>query len=187
MLYEMASSIRAPQDASALVPLPQISHHDLIAFHNAHFSGGATSGFTSDFLNPEGQASQSQSPNEVEPEFDENDDGLGYYDDGVKRTLTDEQIAMFRHSELETLRRKGEQQPVVTTQAGEEEVEAGEVEDDESGNQDVRFTPTGTSSTGKKKKKSKKAARGRLYEPKPDLRKRTWDVVETGLDTLEYD
>lgn len=30
----------------------------------------------------------------------ENDDRLGYYPDGVKRTLTDEQIAMFRHSEI---------------------------------------------------------------------------------------
>ena len=30
----------------------------------------------------------------------EDDDGLGYYPDGVKRTLTDEQIAMFRHSEI---------------------------------------------------------------------------------------
>lgn len=30
----------------------------------------------------------------------EDDDGLGYYPDGVKRTLTDDQIAMFRHSEI---------------------------------------------------------------------------------------
>ena len=34
------------------------------------------------------------------------DDGLGYYPDGVKRTLTDEQIAMFRHSEIYSLLRK---------------------------------------------------------------------------------
>jgi hypothetical protein len=33
------------------------------------------------------------------------DDGLGYYEDGVKRTLTDEQIAIFRHSEIQTLLR----------------------------------------------------------------------------------
>ena len=30
---------------------------------------------------------------------------LGYYEDGVKRTLTDAQIAMFRHSEVEALLR----------------------------------------------------------------------------------
>ena len=33
----------------------------------------------------------------------EGDDGLGYYADGVKRTLTDEQIKMFRHSEIQRL------------------------------------------------------------------------------------
>lgn len=36
----------------------------------------------------------------------EDDDGLGYYPHGVKRTLTDEQIAMFRHSEIYTLLRE---------------------------------------------------------------------------------
>ena len=36
----------------------------------------------------------------------EDDDGLGYYPDGVKRTLTDEQIAMFRHSEIYALVRE---------------------------------------------------------------------------------
>ena len=34
------------------------------------------------------------------------DDGLGYYKDGVKRTLTDEQIAIFRHSEIQALLRE---------------------------------------------------------------------------------
>ncbi|KAJ4557777.1 hypothetical protein HRR78_001450 [Exophiala dermatitidis] len=33
----------------------------------------------------------------------EESDGLGYYEDGVKRTLTDEQIQMFRHSEIQRL------------------------------------------------------------------------------------
>jgi hypothetical protein len=36
----------------------------------------------------------------VEEQIYDGDDGLGYYDDGAKRTLTDEQIAMFRHSEI---------------------------------------------------------------------------------------
>ena len=35
------------------------------------------------------------------------DDGLGYYEDGEKRTLTDDQIEMFRHSEIEQLVREG--------------------------------------------------------------------------------
>jgi len=40
------------------------------------------------------------SPEEV---VEEEDDGLGCYPDGVKRTLTDEQIAIFRHSEIEAI------------------------------------------------------------------------------------
>lgn len=42
-------------------------------------------------------------PGTEEPEAD--DESLGYYEDGVKRTLTDEQIAMFRHSEIQALLR----------------------------------------------------------------------------------
>ena len=38
--------------------------------------------------------------------FDEDDCNLGFYPDGVKRTLTDEQIAMFRHSEIYALYRE---------------------------------------------------------------------------------
>ena len=33
------------------------------------------------------------------------EDTLSYYEDGTKRTLTDEQIAMFRHSEIQTILR----------------------------------------------------------------------------------
>ena len=39
-------------------------------------------------------------------EDDEEDDGLGYYPDGVKRTLTDEQVAIFRHSEIYAILRQ---------------------------------------------------------------------------------
>lgn len=39
----------------------------------------------------------------IDAEKDEDADGLGYYPDGVKRTLTDEQIAIFRHSEIHSL------------------------------------------------------------------------------------
>lgn len=39
---------------------------------------------------------------------DEEDEYLGYYPDGVKRTLTDQQIEIFRHSEIHSLRRQEE-------------------------------------------------------------------------------
>lgn len=41
----------------------------------------------------------------IEEHKADHDDCLGYYEDGVKRTLTDEQIAMFRHSEIQALLR----------------------------------------------------------------------------------
>lgn len=42
----------------------------------------------------------------VDDDIDDDDDGLGYYPDGVKRTLTDEQIRIFRHSEIHSLLRQ---------------------------------------------------------------------------------
>lgn len=38
--------------------------------------------------------------------YEEEENALGYYDDGNPRTLTDEQIAMFRHSEIQAIIRK---------------------------------------------------------------------------------
>jgi hypothetical protein len=45
------------------------------------------------------------------------DDGLGYYPDGVKRTLTDQQIEIFRHSEIQKLRGKRLQEEAGLPQA----------------------------------------------------------------------
>lgn len=47
-------------------------------------------------------------------------DGLGHYPDGVKRTLTDDQIAMFRHSEVYTIVRAREREREKAEQEAEE-------------------------------------------------------------------
>lgn len=64
---------------------------DLRSFHDLHFGNGA-------------------GPVEFFPSHDnyedEDDDGLGFYPDGTKRTLTDDQIAMFRHSEVQVALRE---------------------------------------------------------------------------------
>lgn len=71
---------------------------DLLSFQFSHF-GDNTKPDTF-FVDPEEALNYC-------PEFaDLDDDGLGWYDDGVKRTLTDEQIEMFRHTEIEQLMRK---------------------------------------------------------------------------------
>lgn len=112
----------------------------------------------------------------------------------MKRTLTDAQIAMFRHSETQALERA--QQRSMTRRnssspppthahikaLGGHRSEDGELSDDVSN--------TGAVNTKKKRiKKKKKRGSGsskRHYSPDPERRKRTWDVVETGLDGLDY-
>ena len=71
---------------------------DLLSFQFSHF-GDNTKPDTF-FVDPEEALNYC-------PNFEDlGDDGLGWYDDGVKRTLTDEQIEMFRHTEIEQLMRK---------------------------------------------------------------------------------
>jgi hypothetical protein len=155
-----------------------ISQDDLQSFHQNHFSTGAVAHFNLTFLNPN-DVSQAQHAEEF---AGDDDDGLGYYDDGVKRTLTDEQIAMFRHSEIEALRRQLHKRPASAEHKTHANKETGAVEDE---GPQPRDQVAATSM--KKNNKKRKGNNGRQQEPKPDLRKRTWDVVDTGLDSLDYD
>ena len=77
--------------------LPTVTEEDLRSFHAKHFSGlqSPASFFTAPV----------EFRQDDEAEEDE-DDGLGYYADGTKRTLTDEQVKMFRHSEIQKLLRE---------------------------------------------------------------------------------
>ncbi|KAG9532497.1 hypothetical protein KCU93_g972, partial [Aureobasidium melanogenum] len=74
--------------------IPTVTEDDLRLFHDKHFSG----------LSSEPSNRHQDAHVDLEEDFDH--DGLGYYSDGVKRTLTDDQIAMFRHSEIQTLLRE---------------------------------------------------------------------------------
>lgn len=92
---------------------------DFLKFHAAHFSSTSVDHFAEDFLGP---VDDEEYAAEVE------DDGLGYYNDGVKRTLTDEQIAIFRHSEIQALLRARRH----AEEAKEDEYESPAIEDVES-------------------------------------------------------
>ena len=46
---------------------------------------------------------QATEPQSKQLKHVDNDEDLGRYEDGVRRTLTDDQIAMFRHSEIQRL------------------------------------------------------------------------------------
>ncbi|KAH7256487.1 hypothetical protein BKA59DRAFT_74470 [Fusarium tricinctum] len=167
-------------------PLPNVSPDDLVAFHEAHFSQVALASFTSDFIDlPSQDHSQHDT---VDDAWEEEDDGLGYYPDGVKRTLTDEQVEIFRHSELEALRKQKEKEKQLSAKAIASSGDAMDLSDDSHApaqTESVSSTlPASFQTNKKRKKKGSKRARP---EPKPDLRKRTWDVVDKGLDSLEYD
>ncbi|KAH9840515.1 Protein of unknown function (DUF3807) [Teratosphaeria destructans] len=73
--------------------MPTVTEDDLLAFQFSHFD---------DYTKPDDWFVGA----ETALNADEQGDGLGYYPDGVKRTLTDEQIAMFRHSEIQDLLRE---------------------------------------------------------------------------------
>ncbi|KAL3958747.1 hypothetical protein ACCO45_006909 [Purpureocillium lilacinum] len=153
----------ADKDAGCTEPPSQlqVSSDDLANFFEAHFTPDAVANFGWAFMNPD-VYSQSQDTS-AQCNWDYEDDGLGYYEDGVKRTLTDEDIEFFRQSELRELRQQQSR-----SQAGTSKPEA-------------------SSANRVSKKTNKRNGKNGRREPKPDLRKRTWDVVDAGLDTLNYD
>lgn len=78
--------------------VPTVTVDDLREFHTKHFPTAPV---------PQQYLSNVQDQTEYSEDYYESeDDALGYYDDGVKRTLTDEQIAIFRHSEIQAILRK---------------------------------------------------------------------------------
>ncbi|KAJ5999914.1 hypothetical protein N7481_000323 [Penicillium waksmanii] len=74
--------------------VPTVTLEDLQAFQASHFPGHP----------------QTIHPPAAEPAdddtYEDGEEDLGYYPDGVKRTLTDEQIRIFRHSEIHALLRE---------------------------------------------------------------------------------
>ncbi|KAE8153740.1 hypothetical protein BDV25DRAFT_18709 [Aspergillus avenaceus] len=76
------------------MPVPSVTIEDLQAFQAKHFPNSDIAGSTYAY-------------NEhVTDAFADEEDSLGYYPDGVRRTLTDEQIEIFRHSEIHALLRE---------------------------------------------------------------------------------
>ncbi|KAI1739198.1 hypothetical protein F4680DRAFT_449302 [Xylaria scruposa] len=193
---------------------PEVSQADIEAFHATHFSNHAIGLFNSQFLRPNAAHVGDSGYYHHEEEEEEEDDGLGYYPDGVKRTLTDEQIAIFRHSELEALRRaerKGlkpetAEGPHPIELTGEEAVHtpmdnttslanSDAMDDAVEGSEDGEIEtekPVMTKAEMRRQKKLRARQRRRetqKFQPekKPDLRKRTWDIVDAGMDSLHYD
>ena len=82
----------------------ELLQEDLSAFHASffHLPNPHTSSIDGSTVNFHGDGRKGGLRNDLKQQeyYDEADNGLGHYHDGVKRTLTDEQVAMFRHSEV---------------------------------------------------------------------------------------
>lgn len=137
--------------------------------------------FGKTFLRP-GDGSEAQNGDEHDEDWEEDD--LGYYDDGVKRTLTDEQIEIFRHSELRELQRRQEKAAADSKGKPDADIIIDRADHSADASSLQAALPSSFRGNGKKKKKGNNRPKP---EPKPDLRKRTWDVVDKGVDSLDYD
>ncbi|KAK1767186.1 hypothetical protein QBC33DRAFT_80309 [Phialemonium atrogriseum] len=169
--------------------VPEISQAELTFFNEAHFSQSAIHHFDTDFMRPYLERIPRVTSHELHDECYDDDDGLGYYEDGTKRTLTDEQIAMFKHSELEALRR-AQERSTPRHAARNTQLEAISAEDATHAELTQLCSedePSTLSNAATSRKKRNRKHKNREHVEKPDLRKRTWDRVEPGLATLDYD
>lgn len=155
----------------------------MLAFHNSHFGTKAANHFTATFLEPTPDVTSALTQDHGLAKEEEDD--LGYYPDGVKRTLTDEQIAIFRHSEIQALLRerryateaRASNPSCSTSTSGPDTASYDDHEEGEMAEEPEK--------QGRKRNRKKKHQRKR--EVKPDLRKRTWDMVDEGVGTLSYE
>ena len=85
--------------SDGLAPLTLVIQEDLYAFHARIFGSSAPIQRS----RTEQEFYDDATDKEI---FRAEDDDLGYYPDGNKRTLTDEQVAMFRHSEVYSILRE---------------------------------------------------------------------------------
>ena len=90
-------------DAASRLTSHKIDGAKLKRFHGQHFPGqDAPKSLRLSGPNLRHESEVLHLPASTLP-HDFEDENLGSYDDGVKRTLTDEQITMFRHSEIQRL------------------------------------------------------------------------------------
>ncbi|KAH8596746.1 hypothetical protein B0O99DRAFT_593540 [Bisporella sp. PMI_857] len=177
-----------------------ISQHDMSAFHDAHFSTISTNYFACHFLGPVDDKQDGYYDDAYHEEAEEGT--LGFYEDGVKRTLTDEQISIFRHSEIQALLRdkrhakeaEGSDEinnvlPMADEGEIEEDIAAGDVVVDQQTILPKTKNANRHQKSNKKTQRAQRAVEKGFFKKnvKPDLRKRTWDKVESGMDGLDYD
>ncbi|KAF1812404.1 hypothetical protein P152DRAFT_474094 [Eremomyces bilateralis CBS 781.70] len=166
-----------------------ISSADLESFHSAHFPEAPIPVIAL-------QALESRVPEAHE--LGEDDDWLGHYPDGVKRTVTDDEVAIFRHSEIQGLLRQ-RRQAAENEQDGRLEQSKADGTDTTSGRPEkpshlrkeatVPHSPASSSSgrQGRKRKHNqtqRKARKRTGYEDRGDPDGRTFRRIAREMDEL---
>lgn len=118
----------------------------------------------------------------------------------MKRTLTDAQIAIFRHSEIQTLLREQRRAAEAkaehrTEEASAAEAHQGDSEDEGATAEDTSSNYTSPAVSNEQQPSNRKTRKAQVAKQKgyfkqkikPDLRKRTWDKVDSGMESLDYD
>ncbi len=154
-------------------------------FHEEHFSHQSLSHFEHEFLRHvhsihSGDSNYSKNDKSVET------DGWGSLNDDTLESMMDDNIAFPGCASIEDSPRTDAEKadspymhPETDTAAMTTGLQDGEVGED--------GTVSECENTITKKRRKKRGGHNRKTEEKPDLRKRTWDVVEAGLDSLHYD
>ncbi len=158
-------------------PLPQ---EELVAFYESHFSLAATADFQARFTGLRETAIEAER-------------GDAYSETQDVQYAHDEEPANEGLAQEPNL--TGDDDPYDPGQSA--PAEEGEIADDgadaqREGKKGLRHEEEPQKKRRRKKKNNRSnnmpdGSAGRSEPPKPDLRKRTWDVVDTGLGSLDYD
>ncbi|KAL8748455.1 MAG: hypothetical protein Q9184_007291 [Pyrenodesmia sp. 2 TL-2023] len=176
--------------------IPKVTQADLEAFQRSHFVYEISTAAV--------QSLHYGSSTEAWPllDHDEEQDSLGYYPDGVKRSLTDEQISMFRHSEIYSLLRKRQlqkenqeadgnastasQAATLTLDTSDHPTEQ-EASENPMGSCESVKQDEATSNMVKRQKRHEDGEQGGEVEASSSRRQiRELDGMSTGIDYLDY-
>jgi Protein of unknown function (DUF3807) len=131
---------------AVFLPNVDLDVSKLKRFHDSHLRGPVPNISLANLHNV-----VSESNNAGEENVEKYDDGLGYYEDGVKRTLSDEQIKMFRHSEIQRL---------LAARRRDTGAKQAEPQMEEKNNSDKRSDFTGERETGNNSKRTNPKVNG---------------------------
>ncbi|KIH94319.1 hypothetical protein SPBR_05545 [Sporothrix brasiliensis 5110] len=168
--------------ALAAIRVPQISHEELFAFHESHFSHLSTADFGARFTSLPEPASEEPQDDGIEAQEVALRAGTEVVD-GDEYDPETSFVLHFTHADFAANYEDGEILNDGTENGIESEKEQGKTRK----KRRRKKNNTGNSNARRHLGHGGNSDNGEPKHQKPDLRKRTWDVVDTGLGSLDYD